>query len=262
MTLELLISAVNAEPNKLLEKMRVASDAVLINQCGRNDYREITLPNAKVKEYAYDEKGVGKSRNAALVRANADIVLFADDDICYDEGYAERVLQAFESHPDADVLFFNFRVDERRATYHITEETVVGKRNCGRYPAYAAAARLSSIREKDIQFSLYFGGGAPYSAGEDSLFFMDCAKKGLKMIALPICLGEEQYRESTWFHGYTEKFFFDRGVLYAFLYGKLAYPLSVRFILKKKKVMCQDVPPKKALKLMKQGLKEGRKLLL
>ncbi len=259
--LEVLISAVNQDPKQLLEKMHIASDAVLINQCGRNDYEEIALGDYKVKHYAYNEKGVGNSRNAAMVRASSEIVLFADDDLCYDEGYREKVEEAFLSHPQVDVLFFNFRVDERRATYHITKEEVVGKRNCGRYPAYAAAARIESLREKGITFSPYFGGGAPYSAGEDSLFFMECAKKGLHMMALPITLGEEIYRESTWFRGYTEKFFFDRGVLYAFLYGALAYPLSVRFILKKKKVMCQDVKPGKALSLMKKGIKEGRGLL-
>ncbi|MCQ2521874.1 MAG: glycosyltransferase family 2 protein [Lachnospiraceae bacterium] len=258
--MELLISALNAEPEELLKRMKVASDAVLINQCGRNDYREIALGEYTVKVYDYDARGIGLSRNAAMVRATADIVLFADDDIAYDAGYQEKVLQAFESHPEADVIFFNFRIEESRATFHIEKEEKVGKRNCGRYGATVAAARIASIRKAGIQFSLYFGGGAPYSAGEDSLFFMDCAKKGLKMVAVPVTLGEEVVRESTWFKGYTEKFFFDRGVLYAFLYGKLAWPLSIRFILKKKQKMCQEVAPQKALKLMKKGIREGRAL--
>lgn len=261
-SLQLLISAVNADAKSLLQKMNIESSAVLINQCGKNDYYEISQNGHPVYVYDYDERGVGRSRNAAVVRATANYALFSDDDIRYDAGYAKKVVDAFEAHPEVDVLFFNFRVDDRRATYHIEKETVVGKKNCGRYPAYAAAVKLESIKKARIQFSLYFGGGAPYSAGEDSLFFMDCAKKGLKMLALPITLGEEEYRESTWFHGYTEKFFFDRGVLYAFLYGNLAYLLSVRFILLKKKFMCQEVKPRRAIQLMKAGIKEGRGLMV
>ena len=43
-----------------------------------------------------------------------------------------------------------------------------------------------------------------------------------EVYATPAELGSETERESTWFDGYHEKFFIDRGVLYHFLYGKLA----------------------------------------
>ena len=58
----------------------------------------------------------------------------------------------------------------------------------------------------------------------------------------------------TWFAGYTDKFFIDRGVLYHFLYGGLAYPMAVRFILAHGKVMCQEIPKKNALALMRKGI--------
>ena len=65
-----------------------------------------------------EERGVGLSRNTALLFAEEDIVLFSDEDIRFDEGYEKKVLEAFLKNPDADVITFNFRVDERRATYH------------------------------------------------------------------------------------------------------------------------------------------------
>ena len=82
----------------------------------------------------------------------------------------------------------------------------------------------------------------------------DCLKYGLKVYAVPIELGMERERESTWFKGYTDKFFIDRGVLYHFLYGRLAYLMSVRFIVAHGKVMCREIPPKNALALMKKGI--------
>ena len=71
-------------------------------------------------------------------------------------------------------------------------------------------------------------------------------------------LGEEVYRESTWFQGYNEKFFVDRGVLYHFLYGALAKLFSLRFLFAHKKEMCKDIPVTKAYQLMKKGIAEGR----
>lgn len=84
---------------------------------------------------------------------------------------------------------------------------------------------------------------------------MNCIKKGLRVYALPIEIGEEKARPSTWFQGYTEKFFYDRGVLYHHLYGWLAPVFAARFIMAKKSFMCQEVPAGKAYKLIKRELK-------
>ena len=102
-----------------------------------------------------------------------------------------------------------------------------------------------------------FGGGAKYSNGEDSLFLLECLKKGFRVYALPIEIGKEVPRPSTWFNGYTEKFFFDRGVLYYYLYGKLRHLMAIRFLLAHKGVMCQEIPVKKAFELMCAGMKEA-----
>lgn len=59
-------------------------------------------------------------------------------------------------------------------------------------------------------------------------------------------------------HGFRDtmtNFFIDRGVLYHFLYGGLAYLMSVRFLLVHGKVMCTKIPMKNALALMKKGIK-------
>lgn len=60
---------------------------------------------------------------------------------------------------------------------------------------------------------------------------------GLKVYKAPVTIGRENGRPSTWFHGYDEKFFYDRGVLYHFLYGRLALPMAVRFLVKHRDTM-------------------------
>ena len=75
----------------------------------------------------------------------------------------------------------------------------------------------------------------------------------------PVTIGHEVERESTWFSGYHEKFFFDRGVLYEFLYGSLAKPIALQFLLRHQKTMCGEIPIGRAYVLMCEGLKEARK---
>ena len=259
MKFETLISAVNKD-STLPKIMGIEGSAVLIDQTDRTYDEVIDTDTAHVRIYHRNERGVGKSRNLALDKAEADIILFSDEDIRYEKGYAEKITEAFEKHPEADVLFFNVSVCEERRTYHTEKEKKVGYFNLGRYPAYAAAMRREKIKEKKIRYSLLFGGGARYSNGEDSLFFMDCVRAGLKLIAVPAEIGYEEERESTWFTGYHEKFFFDRGVLYHFLYRKLAWLWGARYVISKRKIMCRDIKPLKAYKLLLGGIREGKKI--
>lgn len=256
--MELLISAVNANAEELIGRMNVESSAVLVNQCGANSQNQLERNNKNIIVLNRDEKGVGKSRNLALQNSTESIVLFSDDDIVYKEGYADLVEKEFEAHPEADILLFNMEVCEERRTYWNEDNHKVTRMNCGRYPAYSIAARREKLVKSGVKYSELFGGGAKYSNGEDSLFLMDCLRAGLKLYSNTAVLGKEEPRESTWFHGYTEKFFFDRGVLFAFLYGKLAWVWALRFVLTKKEMFQGEIGRKQGYKLIKDGIKQGK----
>ena len=108
---------------------------------------------------------------------------------------------------------------------------------------------------------MLFGGGAKYSNGEDSLFIKDCLNAGMKIKAMPVNLGREIPRPSTWFHGYTEKFFYDRGVLYVYLYGMMAKPFAMRFMLKHKsklKNTPESISYKKAVDAIMRGIDDTK----
>lgn len=263
MKLEVLISAVNANPEELIEKMNVSTDAVLINQCGKNETFSFERNDACVRTFSFDEKGVGLSRNHAIENSKGDILLFSDDDIVYYDDYKERVISEFEKHKEAQMIFFNVEVCPERRTYFNNEYKKVGLLNCGRYPAYSIAIKREVLINSKVKFSPLFGGGAKYSCGEDSLFIRELAKKGVRMFKTPMCIGREEKRlggESTWFSGYNEKFFFDRGVLYAFLYGAMAPVWGFRFVFSKRKQMCKEIPWRKAYKLLRDGIKEGKRI--
>ena len=259
MTLQLLVAAVNKEALELAREMQLDSDAIIVSQCDRYSYEELQYKGHKVRYFAMAERGVGLSRNTSLLRADADIILFADEDIVYTEGYQEAVLQEFAKHPEADMLLFNVNAVPGRETYHTDSFGRVRWYNCGRYPTYSFAVKREKIHKNNITFSLLFGGGAKYSNGEDSLFIRDCLKNGLKVYKVPVTIGAEKERPSTWFQGYNEKFFFDRGVLYSHLYGAFNHAMGLRFLLAHKEELCKEIPLKEAYKIMARGMKEGKR---
>ena len=259
MVVQLLISAMFAEPKELIKKMNVSSEAVLINQCDQNSFESFFVQDEKgnerlIRAYSFCERGVGLSRNNALLRADKEISLFSDEDIVYVKDYEKRILDEFEKHKEADVLLFNVEVCEERRTYFNGDFHRVRWYNCGRYPAYAIAIKTDKMHSSNLTFSLLFGGGAKYSNGEDSLFLNDCLKAGLKMYATDVVIGKEEPRESTWFSGYNRKFFYDRGVLYHYLYGGMAKVWGLRLLLKNKKTMCKDISFKRAYTYLKDGI--------
>ena len=243
MEIQVLVSAVEQNMAALVEKMNINTPAVVVNQCDSYGYEEMEHNGAKIQCFSMQERGVGLSRNTALLHADAEVCLFSDEDITLTVDYAKEMEKAYREIPDADMILFNVKVSPKRKTYWNTDIHRVNYRNYGRYPAYSISGKLD---------------GAKYSNGEDSLFLRDCLRAGLHIYTHTICIGEEKERESTWFHGYTQKFFHDRGVLYHFLYGKLAKPLAWRFLWVHRQEMCREISVGEAYRLMKDGIREGK----
>ena len=259
MRVEVLASVMNQSFETIIRKMQLDSDAVIINQCDRLDSEEKENNGHLLRFYSFPDRGVGRSRNEAILRADGDICLFSDEDIVYEPGYAEKISEEFERNPDADMILFNVTIEESRKTYHITERKRVHWYNCGRYGAVSFAVKRESLLASGVTFSLLFGGGARYSNGEDSLFLKEFMNKGYRVYTAPVNIGRETAGDSTWFAGYNEKFFRDRGALYRFLYGKLMPVMALRFLVVHRKKICGEVSVKQAYRWMKEGRNEGSK---
>lgn len=261
--LEVLVAAVDENPIMLSEHMNLRTEAIICNQSRRCLYTDFEHQGREIRAFDFAERGVGLNRNNALMRARGEIVLFGDEDIVYDDDYEEKVLAEFRKNPKADLILFNVAATEDRRTYENTKSRRVRWYNYGRYPTYSVAARLDKLRRANVTFSLLFGGGARYGNGEDTLFLHDCLKKGLRLYKTPVSIGHEEKRESgdasTWFHGYNGKFFYDRGVLYRYLYGCMAVPFALRFLLVHRGKMCRELSLGKAFSLMREGIRDARR---
>lgn len=221
MRIQVLVATMNQTDYSLPVKMNLQTDAIIGNQGERNEIKEIEFDGNKCIYLNFAERGVGLNRNNALMRADADICLFADDDMTYVDGYEQIVVSAFQRHPDADILAFNLDVKTTDNGHFvpirkdIEKEAKVTYFNCLRYGTARIAVRLRPIRLNGIAFNMCFGGGTPYCHGEDNLFIVSCLSKGLKMYSIPETIATlTEERASSWNNGFNEQYVMDQGMLF------------------------------------------------
>ena len=254
--LQVLVATMHQEDISLVEKMNIHCDAVIANQADRN---EILTENG-VTIITTNTRGVGLNRNIALLAADAEILLFADDDVVYFDDMAQKVVAAFDENPKADVLVFgmditqNGQVTERRRL----KNGRLGVWNSMRFGTYRIAARRSRLLQHNIMFNQNFGGGCPFSSGEDSLFLKACFDAGLKVYGHEYVLGTCAKDTSTWFVGCNEKYFYDKGVLMRYLFPSIPRIMAVYFGIRFKRQT--QLPAAKRVNLMLHGVRGGKNM--
>lgn len=258
MKLQVLVSTMHQKDHSLLDKMNIQSEAIVINQCDENSFEDIEYKGNKVRFISLNERGVGLSRNTALMRATGDICLFADSDVTYVDNYEEIIINEF-NELGADVVIFNVpSTNLDRGEKTIKKRKRLRSHNGYGFGTPKIAVRLESIRKANIYFSLLFGGGAKYSCGEDTLFIKECFAKGLKIYGSPKVIGTVSHNESTWFKGFNDKYFFDKGVLYAHISKWGAPLLCLRYAIKRRNIFKHEKNWIEAYKLMLKGVREVR----
>lgn len=260
MKVQVLVAAMDQKDRYLPTKMNIQTDAVVGNQCDFNAIENFLYKDFIITYLNFSERGVGLNRNNALMRADGDILIFADEDEVFNDGYADIVAQAYKQLPDADAIVFNIT----------TIGTNVGRReikkihrihlwNALNYGAARLTVRRDAIERENVVFHRQFGGGTMYSSGEDTLFIADLIKRGLKVYVYPANIASVDQTSSTWFEGYTEKYFYDKGALFAALSKKLGWLLCRLILLKNKKELFKgEISYRQGKKLAKSGM-EGFK---
>ncbi len=211
-TFQILCVTMNQKDFSKIKEMNIHSDVIFANQADRNSYDELEFEGHRARMITTDTRGVGINRNLALLYADADICLFADDDVTYYDGLEEKIVGEFEAHPDADVIVFNVQTEDINRKQRIYEET----RKCSRFVrkpwgCVRIAFRLSSVRKANIWFTTLFGGGCKFPSGEDSMWMKDAADKGLVFYVSKEVIGEVSFETSTWFDGRNRRFYFGKG---------------------------------------------------
>ena len=261
--LEVLVASMHQEDLSLVDKMNIGCSIVIANQHDRNEIIVEQREGRSVKMITTTTRGVGLNRNIALMASTAELLLFADDDVTYYEADLQGVCKAFDELPEADVIMFSVDNSRRGKVYESVHMPIKKLRwwNSMRYPTYVIAIRRSVLLKHNITFNQLFGGGCPYSCGEDSLFIMECFKKHLHVYSHNYVLGVSCKDSSTWFSGYNKKYFHDKGVLFSFLFPKLKWIMIPLFAVRMKIRLKPDLSLGEIYRLMRNGVKSAKKCL-
>lgn len=206
-----------------------------------------------LKKISTNTKGASINRNIGLLLSESDFCLLADDDVTYDSNVTKIVNEEFDK-TGADVLIFSYDIDSinKKKYYDI---------NLLNYTSFGSvriAFKRNVIQKNEIFFSTLFGPGAKFSCGEDTIFLHDCLVHGLKIVKTPAVIAElTNERESTWFEGYNEKFFHDKGALFFRIHKYTFWFFAAFFSLKMRK--STEMSFFEILKTMRSGKKTYKK---
>ena len=205
---------------------------VLVQKSSESD-DELTFPESKI--IGLKNRGVAKSRNAALKYGAGKYLIFADDDITFNEAGLERLVEYFEAHPDCSIIMGQ-TVDETgvlRKTYPSKPHSLT-RFNSAKAATYEMMVRLDAIREKGITFDEHFGAGAENFLGDEYIFIADALKKGLKGVFLPVVVAihPKESSGSTWG---TDRDLAARAKVFTRVFGVSAPLFRALFLLKSRK---------------------------
>ena len=214
-TFQILCVTMHQTDFSKLREMNIHSDVVFANQADRTEKQVLEFEGHTARMITTDTRGVGVNRNLALMYADADICLFADDDVTYADDMEQTVLAEFAAHPDADVMIFHLESDDperRQVKYARTKKC----RGLFRMPwgGCRVAVRLNAVRKANVWFTTLFGGGCVFPSGEDSMWLNAAKKAGLTFYASDKTIGTVSVARSSWFTGADERFFYGKGVYY------------------------------------------------
>lgn len=249
------MATMGQEDLQLQEKMNLQCNCLIANQNGAWGYQEKETPYGTVRMISSATKGVGINRNLALSNAKGDILLFADDDVRYYDGTLDAVEKAFRELPEADVIAFGMDMTRNGELSARRKEPCKRRHlwNAMRFGACRLAVRRSAVRKYNLSFTELFGGGCIYSCGEDTLFLRECFRKKVKVYSHSYVLGTCERDSSSWFTGYTDKFFFDYGALLMCAFPKGKHLIKWYFARKLSKKT--GVAATKIISLMNEGIK-------
>jgi glycosyltransferase involved in cell wall biosynthesis len=256
MKLDILMSCMNQTDDRLIHQSRILGNALVINQCGREEKRIYQTQRGKVRWFDSSTKGLTVSRNLALERSDADICLLCDDDEIFEQDYEAKICGAYEALPDADVIIF--KMVGRKPSF---EDKILRLKfpMTMKVSSWQISFRRESLLRTGVRFDELLGAGTGNGAEEELKFLTDCEKAGLKIYYVPQEIASVAQTESTWFKGFDETFFYNRGATTRYILGwPVAAAYGLYYVVRKRQMYSGDISPKKALFALFRGIRENK----
>lgn len=259
MKLDILLSCMYQNDDTIIRNSRITGDAVVINQCDREEYAEYDTEFGKARFFCTTERGLTKSRNMAVRQSDADICLLCDDDELFVDDYEKKILQAYVDLPQADLIAFKVTDVRSPRTGLPDQVTRLHFPKTMKISSWQISFRRERLLSSQIRFDELLGAGTGNGAEEEMKFLCDCEKAGLVVFYVPIEIASITQDSSTWFAGYTEDYFENRGATTRYILGRgIASLYAVYYVVRKRKLYQTDISPWKALKATMRGIRKDK----
>lgn len=262
MTVQVLVATMHQKENdySLLDRLNIQSEAVVVNQCNRNEIHTIRHRGHQIVWIDSTDRGLSKSRNTAIRYAQADLCLLADDDEVLVPNYYDIIEKAFADNRFASVIRFQIDgVEKKFKSYPPKKQNIHFLRSM-KISSVEIAFRRNRIIENNLAFDELLGAGAIFNHGEENAFLFDCLKRHLKILYLPIVISKLHIGESTWFQGYNKEYFLGSGAAYTAMSRTFAWILIMQFAIRRYALYRSDLSFLKAVCYMSEGKKSYLKL--
>lgn len=257
MKLQYLIATMNRDSFEFVDNMNINSDAIIINQYDKEFKKQYIKRKHKLEVISMLERGLSKSRNAALENMTGDIGVLSDDDIIYTNNADKIIIESYKKFPEADVIVFQIKSNNGKLyKKYKNKSSRLNRLTIMKVSSVEITFKKRKIIDKKIRFEERFGAGAEFKCGEENIFLNECIKNDLKVIYVPKVIAKLTEGESSWFKGYDKEYFMSKGAMFKKMY-RYAYPLFIfQFAIRKKHIFSESINFKNTIKYMFLGSKK------
>ena len=133
--------------------------------------------------------GVAKSRTRAIWLAKGEYLVFADDDIVFNEDGLTAAISYLDSNPKLSLLLTQASdASGNLRKQYPKSETKLGLLNSARAATYEMIIRVDAIRQFGVVFDENFGAGSENYLGDEYIFIADLLRAGGKAEFVPITI--------------------------------------------------------------------------
>ncbi len=253
---EILLSCMFLSDSKeMIKRSHITSDTVIINQCDEENYKDENICNALLRTFSVTDRGLTKSRNLAISKSQADICIICDDDEIFNEGYEKAVSSAYDALPDADIIIFDM-VDRPLKWGNSIKR--LGYIDLMSVSSWQITFRREKLLASGVLFDENMGAGSGNGAEEEFRFLTQCRKAKLRIYHYPFRLASVAQTQSTWFKGFDEEFFVNRGNTTRYIMGLPLSVLYAAYYAFAKRKQLSGMSMLRAFSYTVKGIKENR----
>ena len=136
-----------------------------------------------------ESTGVAKSRTRAIWLAKGEYLVFADDDIVFNEDSLTAAIGYLDSNPKLSLLLAQASDPSGNLRKQYPKsETKLGLLNSARAATYEMIIRVDAVRQFGVVFDENFGAGSENYLGDEYIFIADLLRAGGKGEFVPITI--------------------------------------------------------------------------